>query len=86
MPDTRIFRITREWPDSPRGLVPRAPRFRNPRLTPKIEYGNRAVASAKCGAGGFSHHHGPVVKVEATNEAATEGWTDVSEEFGIFHD
>ncbi len=49
----------------------------------RVEYGDRRVASAKCGAGGDSYRYGPVVKVEATNAEATEGWTDVSEEFGI---
>lgn len=47
----------------------------------RVEYGDKRVASAKCGAGGYSHRYGPVVKVEATNAEATEGWTDVTSEF-----
>lgn len=71
-PDTRVFRMTRKWGGYNR---------RTDEFTGRIEYGDRKVASAKCGAGGHSHRYGSVVKVEATNPEATAGWTDVTEEF-----
>lgn len=71
--DTRIFRITRRHT----GELARYTRERSD----TVEYGNRRVASSKCGSGGYSYRHGSVVKVEATNADATEGWTDVTEEF-----
>lgn len=70
MPDTRIFRITRKWAGYPHDDRPG-----------RVEYGDKRVASAKCGHGGYSSRYGPVVQVEATNAAATDGWADVSGEF-----
>ena len=72
MADTRIFRITRAFSG---GIKSRPGR---------VEYGDKRVASAKCGGGGYSYRYGGVVKVEATNAEATEGWYDVSEEFNLF--
>lgn len=73
--DTRIFRITREFAGCPRYASYPAKR------PGRVEYGDRRVASAKCGSGGYSHQYGPVVRVEATNAEATEGWTDVTSDF-----
>lgn len=70
-PDTRLFRLTRVKRQHYTGKV----------IETVFEYGPRRVASAKAGAGGGSWKHGPVEKVEATNAEATEGWTDVTEEF-----
>lgn len=72
MADTRIFRITREFSRD---------RYTNDRGPGRIEYGDKRVVSAKCGHGGYSYKYGPVVKVEATNAEATEGWADVTAEF-----
>lgn len=55
--------------------------FRITRARGRIEYGNRQVAGNKTGRGGESWHHGRVIRVEATNAEATEGWTDVTDEF-----
>lgn len=77
--DTRVFRITRQFEDPEQAAWPRYGRQR--KEAAKIEYGDRRVVSAKCGSGGYSHRYGPVVKVEATNADATEGWTDVTSEF-----
>lgn len=75
--DTRIFRMTRAGSTQTFGTYwPRT-------VTqgPTTWYGNRRVASAKCGGGGASAKYGPVIKVEATNAEATDGWTDVTSEF-----
>jgi hypothetical protein len=71
MADTRIFRMTR---------VHREHRTRRV-IESTVWYGNKRVASAKCGGGGYSYQYGAVEKVEATNAEATEGWTDVTNEF-----
>lgn len=71
MADTRLFKMTRRernW--STRKVVGET-----------VWYGNKRVASAKCGSGGYSRNYGAVEKVEATNAEATEGWTDVTSEF-----
>ena len=78
MADTRIFRMTRQFDDG-RSHMPRYGRQRSDPA--KVEYGDRRVASAKCGGGGYSYKYGPVVKVEATDADATTGWTDVTDEF-----
>lgn len=70
MADTRLFRMTREFPG-----------YQGRGRPGRVEYGDKRVASAKCGAGGHSYRYGSVVKVEATNAEATEGWTDVTAEF-----
>lgn len=77
MPDTRIFRLTR----SRSAGSTRSFRYGSPPPDLRVEYGDKRVASAKCGGGGHSYTYGSVVKVEATNAEATEGWTDVTAEF-----
>jgi hypothetical protein len=67
--DTRIFRITYNG-------------------SPVIHYGPRKVLGPALGylkstGGRGGWQKGAIVKVEATNAEATEGWTDVSGEFGI---
>lgn len=69
MPDTRIFRMTRMRREWGTGKV----------IETTIWYGNKRVTSAK--AASMSYKYGRVEKVEATNAEATEGWTDVTEEF-----
>lgn len=70
MADTRIFKMTRSFAGYPHDGRPG-----------RVEYGDKRVASAKCGAGGYSYRYGEVVKVEATDAGATTGWTDVTSEF-----
>lgn len=77
MADTRIFRLTRS---RHAGIVGRR-RYGKPPPDTRVEYGDKRVASAKCGGGGHSYTYGSVVKVEATNADATLGWTDVTDEF-----
>ncbi len=81
MADTRIFRITRAFANYVESSASRnSPGYRTPKPG-RVEYGDKRVASAKCGRGGYSYTYGRVVKVEATNADATDGWTDVTEEF-----
>lgn len=68
MADTRVFRITRVRREWGTGKV----------IETSTWYGNKRVTSAKSSRGS---HYGRVEKVEATNAEATEGWTDVTEEF-----
>jgi hypothetical protein len=65
MADTRLFRLTYGG-----GTV---------------KYGGRTMAGAAAAATrnhpGWNYRKGLLVKVEATNAAATSGWTDVTAEF-----
>lgn len=71
MADTRIFKMTRRRRQYRTGQV----------IEETVWYGNKRVASAKCGSGGYSQQYGAVEKVEATDADATTGWTDVTHEF-----
>lgn len=77
MADTRLFRMTRSRSAGTTSRV----RYGKPPPDLRVEYGDKRTASAKCGGGGHSYKYGSVVKVEATNAEATEGWTDVTSEF-----
>jgi hypothetical protein len=68
MADTRIFRITRVRRQYRTGQV----------IDSTVWYGNKRVTSGKASRGSYD---GLVEKIEATNAEATEGWTDVTEEF-----
>lgn len=52
-----------------------------------VRYGERAVAGPAAAQtlkhGSSNYRLGLVTKIEATDLAATKGWTDVSGEFGI---
>jgi len=64
--DTRIFRVTKS-------------KYRGER----IDYCTRTAVSAMFGTSLYGSKDGrpDILKVEATNAEATDGWTDVTEEF-----
>ena len=54
--------------------------FRMTRADATTELGWRRNLGARLGQN-WGYGHGRIVHIEATNEAATEGWTDVTNEF-----
>jgi hypothetical protein len=54
--------------------------FRITRADGSTEFGHRRNLSARLGHN-WGYGHGRIVHVEATNAAATAGWTDVTSEF-----
>lgn len=68
MADTRVFRMTCVRRQYQTGKV----------IETSLWYGNKRVTSGKTA---HRSHRGRIEKVEATNAEATEGWTDVTEEF-----